>query len=80
MSDKTKRHDAVDRFAQRMKRKLDRKAGEGYHGWDTGCLDMELEDSLQHHCTKLIRGDRRQAVDIANLAMFLWYRKYGANE
>jgi len=76
---------AVDGFAAVMKARLERKALQGYTGWDDpeqvtnlSLATMLLSDSLtfSHELTKNggeVPGDL--LVDIANRAMFLWLRQ-----
>ena len=61
----------ADKFARGMKQKLIDKYEEGYRGWDDPKYKEGMEESLKEHVGRLINGDRYQAVDIANLAMFL---------
>jgi hypothetical protein len=60
----------VDAFAKEMKKKLTRKAMEGYHGWDDPNWTAEqINEAMLNHLPK---GDM---VDVANFAMFAWNRK-----
>ena len=58
-------------FAVEMLTKLDKKAKEGFSGWDDPdtISDGMLLESLKRH---LRRGNY---VDVANLAAFLWNRQ-----
>lgn len=56
----------VDAFAVEMKLKLQRKALDGYGGWDDpGCVSG-LKHALSEH---LVKGD---PIDVANIAAMLW--------
>ncbi len=60
----------VDAFAAEMKRKLIKKATEGYSGWDDpDWTEEEIIAALTAHIPK---GDM---TDIANFAMFFWNRQ-----
>lgn len=58
----------VDAFAAEMKKKLRRKAMEGYSGWDNPDW---LKDGRWHHSVNqhMEKGD---SIDIANFAAFKW--------
>jgi hypothetical protein len=62
---------AVDQFAEAMKRKLKRKRDEGRGGWDDPgeCAVEDLARMLVDHVRK---GD---PVDIANFSMMLFHRR-----
>ena len=64
---------AVDDFAELMRRKLAVKRAEGYGGWDNPavCTVEHLADLLISHLPK---GD---PVDVANFAMMLFHRNGG---
>jgi len=70
---------AVDTFAEVMKAKLVAKAAQGYFGWNDPKWLPEIKHKLIDHAAKLYLGDvliagqGHQAVDVANLAMFLFY-------
>ena len=58
--------DLVDALAIEMKVKLTEKMLEGWGGWD--CMDVDvIKQRIHKH---VLKGD---AVDIANLAAFLWF-------
>lgn len=61
---------AVDRFAEAMKKKLAKKRAEGRGGWEDKqvCSQKDLSSFLRYHVEK---GD---PVDVANLAMMLHQR------
>lgn len=64
----------VSMFADVMAAKLKRKAREGFYGWADPENRAEVERRLRDHVDRLLDGgDRQQAVDVANLAMMLWY-------
>ena len=63
---------AVDEFSETMKRKLIQKMDEGQSGWrDPECLDGIKISVREHDDRVLYRGDDKQAVDVANLAMMI---------
>ena len=69
---------AVNDFAKEMKVKLLRKKAQGFEGWDfIGSENAQLK--LMKHFVRAIR-DPEQWVDVANFAMFLWYRGTGRND
>ena len=61
----------VMQFAERMIAKLQAKYDEGYQGWSDSAMRSVIEQKLREHTEKLIAGDTSQAVDVANLAMFI---------
>ena len=65
---------AVDEFACQMKSRLLRKLQEGYAGWDdpSKVSNADLFAAMQ---ADLIVDPTGKAVDIANRAMMLWFRK-----
>ena len=63
--------ECVDAFAEEMKRKLRKKRAQGLKGWDDPGEEQYLRDSMLHHAEELADGED-EAVDTANLAMFLW--------
>lgn len=58
----------VKLFSREMLAKLERKQREGYADWDSADLRVTMWESLKRHVD---RGPS-QALDIANLAMFVW--------
>ena len=64
---------AVDWFAKKMKRKVLGKEKACWYGWDDKGYIPLLRKELLRHVEELIVGDTSQAVDVANLAMFLAY-------
>lgn len=82
---------AVDAFAERMKRRLLKKAKAGYTGWNergTHPTDVYLAVSIHNDVNGFIGGVgeeettmsaryREKPVDIANRAMMLWVRHGG---
>lgn len=58
----------VDAFAAEMKKKLRRKALEGYSGWDDPAYAEGMRAAMLEHA---LRGPG-QEVDVANLAAMLW--------
>lgn len=69
---------AVDAFAEAMKAKLAAKAKEGLTGWHSPAFGRLIVSRL-HSRANLIEFDRKQAVDIANLSMMLWYQAERSN-
>lgn len=76
---------AVDGFAAVMKARLERKALDGYTGWDDPAKVADislttflLSDALSYSHEMTLGGGGTNPdllVDIANRAMFLWLRK-----
>lgn len=64
---------AVFRFSQAMLEKLLVKDHEGWTGWDEPENREDIRANLGEHAQKLAAGDTTQAVDVANLAMFLYF-------
>lgn len=62
----------VDNFTLAMKFKLHSKVRQGYHGWDREVYQGMIVDKLVSHVRRLDKGDKSQAVDIGNLAAFIW--------
>jgi hypothetical protein len=60
---------AVDTFAAAMKAKLAEKVYEGFSGWDSPQSVPAIRHLLEVHVQRGIG----QEVDIANLAMMLWW-------
>jgi len=74
MSEKQKLIDAVDWFAAQMKEKLTAKSNDGFSGWDDPkWLGSVCPHIMLNHAKQLYCGDLDQAVDVANLAMFIAY-------
>ena len=69
---------AVDGFAEAMKAKLAAKAREGWAGWRSPAFDGMIVSRLMSKAN-LVEYDRKQAVDIANLSMMLWYHAERSN-
>ena len=73
----------VNCFGRAMWRRLHDKAGEGLSGWDDpdDIPDHTLWERMRAKVDSLMFlggcGDRRRTslIDIANYAMFLWYRE-----
>lgn len=61
----------VDGFASGMKRKLYQKAVEGVRGFDDEKNLRDITLRFKRASERLLAGDMNQAVDVANLAMFL---------
>ncbi len=68
----------VDVFAEAMKERLRQKEKEGFTGWDD---PKKIGDNtLAAKITKIsliFKGvmSKKNLIDIANYAMFLWYRR-----
>lgn len=60
------------RFASRMFDRLAQKAEDGYLGWDDPDYREEIMRKLEIHAKRLMAGDSSEAIDVANLAMFLY--------
>ena len=69
---------AVDMFAQAMKAKLRRKAAEGYSGGLAIVARREIQEKLHDHILKGGPSLDCQEVDVANLAMMLWWQRKAA--
>ncbi|MBW1779348.1 MAG: hypothetical protein JRL30_01290 [Deltaproteobacteria bacterium] len=67
---------AMEAFWSEMERKLLRKGRDGWSGWDDPSRKQVLEQALLDHSADTARGCPDQAVDTANLAMFLWCMEY----
>jgi hypothetical protein len=68
--------DAVDKFGEAMQKKLLDKLDEGYAGWDEPSVFSE--NDLVAKFMKAVTSSKdlsKDAIDIANLAMFIWWRK-----
>lgn len=73
----------VGPFAFRAAEKLREKERVGYRGWDDPGMVSTLETMLREHVDALLGPDPAQAVDVANVAMFLehhYRRAHGAEE
>lgn len=72
----------VDEFASNMKARLIQKVQEGFTGWDdvNKVSDQSLCDDISSiaidwpACS--IEGKIKRAQDVANRAMFLWWRTH----
>lgn len=64
----------AERQAEGMKAKLAAKAGAGWRGWDDPKYRNVIGEKLKDHVSRLLDG-QPQAVDVANLAMFLWWQR-----
>jgi hypothetical protein len=66
----------VSRFSDKMRARLWEKMSEGLQGWsNTDDSEQVLEDMrerLSLAVTKYLDGDRKQIVDIGNLAAIIW--------
>jgi len=74
--DKIRRDDAVDAFAEAIKRRLDDKAAQGYAGWDGEYPSEDLAFELAADTVEFVvgQGTAQGAIDIAARAMMLWFR------
>ena len=73
MDELTKLNDAVDIFAEKMKHRLAIKLKMGWVGWDDKRYQKVLRTKLMKNATKLILGETHESVDVANLAMMLYF-------
>lgn len=65
---------AFNKFTKEMYEKLQEKEDEGFSGWNI--INKEtLQYNLMHHVNRLITLHDTEEIDIANLAMFLWYKR-----
>lgn len=71
MNEQQRLENAVDEFAAKMKDKLLKKKRQGWRGWRDPAYREIIENKLRDHTVRLLSGDTAQAVDVANLAMFL---------
>lgn len=76
MKEQDKLNQAVDHFADAMKRRLNAKRKEGFHGWDTGSFhSFEIPNRLLTKAALVFAlghtVKKKVLVDIANLAMML---------
>ncbi len=62
-------------FTSKMFAKQVSKAESGWFGWNDKEFMTTIEGKMMAHCQRLLEGDARQAVDVANLAMFIWNLK-----
>lgn len=73
MSDAERIDAALDAFTAAMRAKLHAKRMEGYFGWDDPTNSSVIYDMMLDHAN---RGTG-QEVDVANLAMMLWWHREG---
>jgi len=70
---------AVDAFATMMRARLHEKALLGWRGWNDsnkGPSSKVIRASLKYDAMPTNKAfDEIESIDIANKAMFLWYRK-----
>lgn len=59
----------VDAFALALKAKLHQKYAEGFRGWNKRWFDL---DQIKQHLWEHI--DKGDPIDIANYALFWWYK------
>jgi len=62
-------------FAEAMRNKLDAKSRQGFTGWADKRNRANVLSMLQLHVERQVQGED-QTVDIANLAMMLYYMDY----
>jgi len=65
--------DAVDIFAEKMKKRLLEKLDEGFYGWDDVHYKDDIVKKLIHKTARLCNRDVNQGIDIANFAMMIDY-------
>lgn len=63
---------ALEAFARSMREKMHIKAAKGWRGWNDPNNKVLIRNLLQEHVMKDIRT-AKQMVDVANLAMMVWY-------
>jgi hypothetical protein len=71
----SKLFEGVDLFASAMKAKLATKAAQGFTGWDDPNMAAQLKRMLIEHVDRMNVAAAPQEIDIANLAMMLWYQR-----
>ena len=71
----SKLDNAVDDFARAMKEKLHRKALEGFRGWDDPAMFADHRLKIMSLVDHLFTRDEPEEIDIANLAMMLWFQR-----
>jgi len=80
MTETQKLEKLVSMFAETMRKKLLKKMHAGFGGWaDTtdSAVAENLHEKLKVCVEKYLKnGERKQLVDIANLAAFLWFHEY----
>lgn len=67
----------VDTFAEDMKARLNQKVNEGYTGWDGDTWDVFgvlVAEAERARVEPDGATRQRRCVDVANFAMFAWYR------
>lgn len=68
--------DVIADFSVAMHGKLNRKAEQGYRGWDDPKMENAICESFDKHVEKItdlsVEEKEENFVDIANLAMFRW--------
>ncbi len=66
-------NDAVDRFAEVMKKKLRKKASEGWSGWDQDRYTEfgVFQQRLHRLVGRVLAGEPGEVVDVANFCMFV---------
>jgi len=70
--EKRKLYRVVQRFSVKMINKLNEKVDEGWGGWDDPELKDRLIIKMLEHCLECFKmGSAKEAVDIANFAMFI---------
>ena len=65
----TRLNQVVDDFASEMKARLREQAIKGYRGWDDPARYDEIRDMM----TNRAAVPSGQEIDVANIAMILWY-------
>ena len=79
MTEIEKLNQAVDEFAAAMKARLAEKEKEGYTGWDGEHSESDLCDQIMTDADDILSGtadeDTTVAVDIANPAMMIFWRR-----
>ena len=79
-SEVNKLTEAVREFSAVMLSKLIKKAKDGYGGWDSEYYLDDIKLSFLDHASRVHCGSIRQSIDVANLAMFIWYQNKHKHE
>lgn len=72
-------HYALSKFTEAMWDKLEKKHKEGFRGWDS-MPEEDLNKMLVDRALKQFDRGGGEEVDLANIAMFLWFRAIGGKE
>ena len=65
----------TQKFSEEMKNKLIHQLDRGYRGWDFESYTYStIFRQIEEHLARLKKGEA-QETDIANLCMFIWYKR-----